>query len=257
MRRRQPIAEPDESTPLSHMLTPADYVSVMNAVLGLLAIFLISLDHVEWAVMAILAAVIGDGADGAVARLGYGGGPFGGKLDSFADLVAFAVAPATLLFHVYYQWEIVTQVRGPNFLTALAFGAAAALFFACGVLRLVRFEVLKGSNRSDFFVGLSIPAAAVLVTVATYIGASSRVALGITAFAALLMVSRFRYPKIRGALVAPSVVALLGAIVFASRWDAAMPKLLFSMMAVYAVMGPLFVRWRAARAEAIDSAYHA
>lgn len=234
------------------MLTPADYVSLGNAFLGLLAVFLISLDHIEWAIMAILAAVIGDGLDGAVARLGHGGGAFGAKLDSFADLIAFGVAPATLLFHVYYQWEIVTQVRGPDILTALAVGTAAMAFLLACILRLVRFEILRGGDRSDFFVGFSTPGAAVIVTLVVYLGLHSRDVMVITGVAALLMVSRIRYPKIRGMLAPPSLLALILTLVFTTRWDSAMPKLLLSMMTVYAIIGPLFVRWKAGRAEELE-----
>ena len=244
--RRGPPA-PSEDVALGRMLTPADYVSIGNALLGVLAVFLISLGHVEWAVLAILAAIIGDGVDGAVARLGYGGGPFGGKLDSFADFATFGVAPATLLFHTYYQWEIVTDLRGPDILTALAVGATAAGFILGGMLRLIRFEVIGGSRRADFFVGLSIPAAALMVTLPTWLGWASRHTLALTWTVSLLMVSRVKFPKVRGPLMAPALLALFLAIAIPDAYDQAFPKLLFSMMATYVVIGPFFVRWRAQR----------
>jgi phosphatidylserine synthase len=128
-------------------------------------------------------------------------------------------------------------------------GASAAAFFLACVLRLVRFEILSGGKRSDFFVGFSAPAAAVIVTLAVYLGMPSRDVLVITGVAALLMVSRIRYPKIRGALAPPSLLALLATLAFGARWDAAMPKLLLSLMTVYAIVGPLFVRWRAGRTD--------
>lgn len=239
------------------MLTPADYVSIMNALLGVLAVFLISLDHIEWAVLAILGAVVGDGLDGAVARLGYGDGPFGAKVDSFADFAAFGVAPAALLFHTYYQWEIVTELRGPDILTALAVGATAAGLIIAGMLRLIRFEVLSGGVRRDYFLGLSIPAAALLVTVSTYLGWASREVLPLTWLVSILMISRIKFPKIRGGLTAPAVVVLLATLWFRDAYDYAIPKLLFSMLVTYVVIGPFFVRWRAHRDAEYQSVWDA
>lgn len=237
------------------MLTPADYVSITNALLGVLAVFLVSLGHVEWAILAIVVAVIGDGVDGAVARMGYGGGPFGAQVDSFADFAAFGIAPATLLFHSYYQWELVTELRGPDILTALAVGFTAAAFIIAGMLRLIRFEVIRGSARSDFFVGLSIPAAALIVVLPAYLGWSSRTALVLTLAVALLMVSRIKFPKVRGNLALPSVLALLAVLVFRDAYDHAFPKLLLSMLLTYLVLGPFFVRWRAQRTAEYESVW--
>lgn len=229
------------------MLTPADAVSVLNGVLGLTAIFLISLNLLDLAVLLILFAVLADGLDGFVARMGYGGGPFGPKLDSFNDFVSFGVAPATLIFHRYYQWEIVTEVSGPSILTAMAVGAAAGAFLVAGMLRLIRFEVIRGDTRSDFFTGLSIPAAALWVTLGTYMGWEPRVVLAFTWLAAFLMVSRIKFPKVRGPLVVPLALAVLGTIWFGRQFDQSAPRVLFSIMTTYVAMGPLFVRWRAGR----------
>lgn len=231
------------------MLTPADYVSLGNALMGLIAVFLISLNHLEAAVALILVAILGDGLDGFLARKGYGGGPFGSACDSFADLLAFGVAPAALLFHSYYQWEIITEVRGPDILTALAVGAAGAGYLLAGVLRLIRFEVIQGSGRSDFFVGLSIPAAALFVTLPTFMNWSPRLVLPLVALAAFLMVGRVKFPKIRGALAPPVAVLILGTLVLGRQLDQSAPLILFSFIATYLAMGPLFVRWRRYREE--------
>jgi len=179
-----------------------------------------------------------------VARSGYGNGPFGAKLDSFADFLNFCVAPAVLLYHTYYQWEIITQLRGPDVLTSIAVTTVAGSLVVLGMLRLVRFEVLKGNERSDYFVGLPTPAASIPITLAAFLGWSPQVALPLTLAIALLMVSRVRFPKIRGALILPAVAGLLGTIFLRDQYGDLLPQLLFYGMVAYVVAGPLLVWWR-------------
>jgi CDP-diacylglycerol---serine O-phosphatidyltransferase len=103
------------------------------------------------AAWAILIALILDGLDGRIARLTQSTSGFGVQYDSLADLVAFGVAPAILV----YLWALKDFKQ---------FGwAAAFLFVVCGALRLARFNVQTGSIDPRYFNGLPIPAAAVMV----------------------------------------------------------------------------------------------
>jgi len=103
------------------------------------------------AAWAILVAMILDGLDGRVARMTKSTSGFGVQYDSLADLVAFGVAPAILV----YLWALKDFKQ---------FGwAAAFLFVVCGALRLARFNVQTGSIDPRYFNGLPIPAAAVMV----------------------------------------------------------------------------------------------
>ncbi|HUB07602.1 MAG TPA: CDP-diacylglycerol--serine O-phosphatidyltransferase [Myxococcales bacterium] len=101
------------------------------------------------AALAILFAIFFDAFDGRVARLTKTQSEFGMQLDSLADVVSFGAAPALLL----YKWA----------LAPLGFWGllVAAVFVACGALRLARFNLLANRHASDqFFVGLPIPVAA-------------------------------------------------------------------------------------------------
>lgn len=103
------------------------------------------------AAIAILFACLFDILDGKVARLTGSNSRFGVEYDSMADLVAFGVAPALLV----YLWALKPFGR-------LGW-VAAFLFVACGALRLARFNVQADSAPKKHFVGLPIPGAALMV----------------------------------------------------------------------------------------------
>ena len=99
----------------------------------------------------ILISAVFDALDGKVARLTHTTSQFGVEYDSLADLVAFGVAPAILM----YSWAL------------QPFGKlgwlAAFLYVVCGALRLARFNVQVDTVESKNFIGLPIPAAASMV----------------------------------------------------------------------------------------------
>jgi CDP-diacylglycerol--serine O-phosphatidyltransferase len=103
------------------------------------------------AAWAIFASLILDGLDGRVARMTHSTSSFGVQYDSLADLVAFGVAPALLV----YLWALKPFKQ---------FGwVAAFLFVVCGALRLARFNVQTGTIDPRYFNGMPIPAAAMVI----------------------------------------------------------------------------------------------
>ncbi len=100
---------------------------------------------------ATIIAMILDGLDGRIARMTSSSSAFGKEYDSLSDLMAFGIAPATLL----YTWAL------------RPFGrigwVAVFLFVICGALRLARFNIQSNSKFNDGFTGLPIPAAAGLI----------------------------------------------------------------------------------------------
>lgn len=144
----------------------------------------------ETAAIAIFFAALLDGLDGKVARLTNSSSPFGVEYDSLADLVAFGVTPAFLLFH----WQLGEFGR---------YGLAVCfIFVACGAMRLARFNITTTSGNKKFFVGLPIPAAgcsiAALVLFMPHLPVRfydylAPFCFGLGLLLAILMVSRVRY----------------------------------------------------------------
>jgi CDP-diacylglycerol--serine O-phosphatidyltransferase len=148
------------------------------------------------AAWAIILAGVFDLLDGRLARLARAESQFGIEYDSLVDLSSFGLAPGLLI----YTWSLYS-------LNKLGW-LAAFLYFACGALRLARFNVQHEDVENDCFQGLPIPLAAYVI--ATFVvfhqyyfvfppeGASSGMLIaGMTVLLALLMVSNIRYRSLK------------------------------------------------------------
>ncbi len=140
----------------------------------------------EKAAIAIFVSMVLDGCDGRVARLTHTSSSFGVEFDSLADMCAFGMAPAL----VVYQWTLHGLGR---------LGMAAAFVYCAGAaLRLARFNTNVGVVDKSFFQGLPSPAAAALVAGFVWLAVDQRIpvdsawlpwmALVITVYAGLTMV---------------------------------------------------------------------
>lgn len=119
--------------------------------IGILAVSYAFIGRFELACWLVLVSLIFDGLDGRIARLTGTTSKFGVEFDSLADIVAFGVAPAMILyfyggFH-YGRFGVV----------------AAGLYVVFGAIRLARFNVITSHSEPNVFIGLPIPAAAVFV----------------------------------------------------------------------------------------------
>ncbi len=138
---------------------------------------------------AILLAGIFDMFDGRLARLTRGSSQFGVEYDSLVDLASFGLAPGILI----YTWTLYSFDR-------LGW-IASFLFFACGALRLARYNVQSESVELKYFQGLPIPMAAycLATTVIFYdeifaiLPRNNYWILSLTTVLALAMVSTVRY----------------------------------------------------------------
>lgn len=185
----------------------------------------------------IFISAVCDGLDGKVARLTGTTSKFGVEFDSLADLVAFGVTPAFLM----YAWALKPFGR-------LGW-VAAFLFLICGALRLARFNVQVDTVESKRFVGLPIPGAASMVAATvllfTHFGwPSSYKKIAILAMIyllAFLMVSNFRYYSFKDpALIKRQPFGFLLLAVVLLIVVAAEPVVMtFAILLIYTLSGPV------------------
>jgi CDP-diacylglycerol--serine O-phosphatidyltransferase len=197
--------------------------------------------------LAVFIAGAFDGLDGRVARWTRTESPFGKEYDSLADMVAFGVAPAVLV----YQWGVVRI--GEYGGEWRQFGWVIAFFYAaCAALRLARFNTVSATGDKRYFQGLPSPSAAATVAAFVWFFAKWRepglpgliLAFAVTGYAAALMVSSFSYLSLKQIDVNARVkvsylIFVIGPMLFLISVDP--PTMLFAMFISYATYGP--VQW--------------
>jgi CDP-diacylglycerol--serine O-phosphatidyltransferase len=135
-------------------------------------------------------AVLADTFDGRYARrfqASTATREIGAELDSLADAVSFAAAPVVCL-------ALVSRPE-PGWV-ALAWWIAAAVYIACGVTRLAFFNVC--SAKAAGFVGVPVPAAALIWSTVLIAPPSSVAAAGLFVVCAIAMVVPLRIPRPTG-----------------------------------------------------------
>ncbi len=183
--------------------------------------------------------------DGIMARLTNSSSEFGVELDSLADIVTFGVAPSAILYKLFFY-----QYPGTGLLLA-------ALPAMCGAIRLARFNVQLVGFDKDYFSGLPIPSAAILII--SYVSyhhlqlplaerISDPLIFVVTAAASLLMVSTIKYdtipkPSKKNILAHPVKFAIYSigvTLVFATRGSAIFP--LFVLFVSYGIVRSVYQR---------------
>jgi len=209
----------------------ADIVTIANALMGLLAAVAVTEGRITLAATLVLLGILLDGMDGAVARLSGGGGPLGGFLDTLADTITFAVAPAVI--------AVAVAGRPPLWLLL-----AAGFYVTCVMLRLARFEALREKKHMAYFSGLSSPGGAAVVVACVLLGLPLPATATLMVVAGAFMVSRVRYPKLRGAVGAVAVLILITVISTAVWFPDRLADVSWTMMAfmvAYLTAGPFYV----------------
>lgn len=110
----------------------------------------------------ILGSAVCDAIDGPVARWTRSSSEFGLQFDSLADVVAFGIVPAFLM---YSNLAAMDESLLPNYAPKLALGACS-LYAICAAIRLARFNVQATTVEKRHFTGLPTPGAAGAVVTA-------------------------------------------------------------------------------------------
>jgi CDP-diacylglycerol--serine O-phosphatidyltransferase len=191
----------------------------------------------EAAAIAIFVAMVMDGLDGRVARMTHTQSAFGAEYDSLADMIAFGISPALVM----YSWAL-SGMGKPGWLAAFVYTAGTAL-------RLARYNTQVGVEDKRYFQGLPSPSAAAIMAGAVWLGVDYNVkgddlgwaAVVLSTLVGLLMVSNFRYHSFKevdfhGKVPFIAIVAVMLAFAVALTHP---PTVLFLLFASYAISGPL------------------
>lgn len=239
--------DPHNDKPRKGIYILPSLVTTASLFVAFYAIVQATLGRFEVAAMAVFVSMVLDGLDGRIARWTNTASDFGKEYDSLADVIAFGLTPALVMF----EWSL-TAYGNIGWLSAF-------LFVACAALRLARFNSVEVKDKR-YFQGLPSPAAAAVVagwvwSMADFDFEGSRlgpVSIVIVVASALAMVSNLPYksfkdfdPKNRVPFVA--MVLLIVPFVLIS-FDP--PRVLFLLFLAYLVSGPViwFLRRRASAA---------
>jgi CDP-diacylglycerol--serine O-phosphatidyltransferase len=196
--------------------------------------------HFILGAVAVFICLIFDSLDGRVARLINAQSAFGAQYDSMADLLAFGVSPALLI----YNWSLANLVQyGWQKIGWLS----AFIFVACVAMRLAKFNTMPENKR--YFFGLPCPAAAALVAGMVWVGSIynlsglgiSLVSMVIVWFISFLQVSNIRFRSFKDidlkANVRFTVLVLMMLVLVCISYRPA--QVLLILFAAYALSGPI------------------
>lgn len=220
VRLRGRIKVPRRPIPILKQISPADVITLMNFLCGILAVMnaVDGGDGFRKAMIYIMLGTIFDGLDGPVARKFGSSHRFGVWLDSIADAVTFCIAPAILVYNVFKDPSGGVFDSIQNFVV-ISSSIAIALF---GILRLAKFSIY--AHKWKDFIGLPTPAMALIVVTVTSsfhfaVLLDIRVEMVTTGLllvipvfffiSSLAMVADMRYRKFRGRILVLSGILIL------------------------------------------------
>lgn len=235
-QNQSPIKRPRGIYLLPNLLTTAaiffGFYAVVAAMKG----------NFDIAAIAVFVAMVADGLDGRVARMTNTQTAFGAEYDSLSDMVAFAIAPALIV----YSWSL-SNLGKLGWLVAFVYTAATAL-------RLARFNTQAMDEDKRYFQGLPCPSAAAVVAGMVWLGCSYNLsgvyvaipAAIITFLMAGLMVSRIRYYSFKQ-IDFKGKVPFFAVVIFVLILAAVAidpPEMLFGTFLLFALSGPVMTLWQ-------------
>ena len=164
--------------------------TIGNLFCGFVAIHYILQGKMIPAAWLILLGAALDKMDGFIARLVGKDSAFGIEFDSLVDICTFGIGPALMIYLSYLNtgWGLII----------------AFVYLLCGALRLARFNTVSHEHmddeKSDFYMGLPIPMAAICLT--QYVAFAERsfasphtvpLAVSLVLLLSFVMLSRFDY----------------------------------------------------------------
>jgi CDP-diacylglycerol--serine O-phosphatidyltransferase len=174
-------------------LVPNSFTA-LSMILGFASIVQSAAGEFESAAWLVLWGVLLDKLDGAAARALNASSEFGAEMDSFADFVAFGLAPAALVFF-HLTGGVVSPGQG-------GIAGACAVYALAVAIRLARFNVSDPEGGGFMFIGVPTTLCGAILA-SGWLSAASQGWIEIVSpwlplvliFAGALMVSNVRIPK--------------------------------------------------------------
>lgn len=216
------------------LISVADGVTILNAVLGFIALLLVFSGQFQLAVSLILLGLLADGLDGMIARR-MGAGQLGQYLETIADLVSLSVAPLALIYQTY------SEMIQSEFSLQILLGVVLGCSFICSIIRLSSFSFLKNQG---FFVGLPTSASAIFLVSVSYLKPSLWVVLPLILIFSFAMISsvHFLKPGLRLNLIAAFFI--VATIVLDGNYENIAPLLLLISLTCYIIAGSVFLYFK-------------
>jgi CDP-diacylglycerol--serine O-phosphatidyltransferase len=213
------------------LLTIADIVSISNAIFGFLAVLLFLSNELRVSFSLIFLALLADGLDGILARK-TGKGKMGEYLEAMADMVSLAIAP---LFFVAVTYSEVTFWSIDYILMIIIF----LFFIICSLVRLGSFHILKHER---YFYGLPASVSTIFILIFSFLHIPFYYILGIIVLLSLGMISPLRFPKPGLRVNAVASVLIIMTLLLGNTFENIAPILLLFAVAVYVLLGPIYLR---------------
>lgn len=222
------------------LLSYADFISITNAIFGVVAIIVLFIGFIDSFEMRIhisltliLLALLADGLDGIIARK-FGKSKIGEYLESMADMTSMVVAPAIFIFFVY-SYEPFYEILRNIFLFV---GIGLFLFF--GIVRLASFSYMK---EKKIYIGLPASASAIILIILAYLKVDIILILPTVVIMGALMASDFVFPKIDKKMNVLAIILILLTILFGKAYYNLAPSLLLIAVILYIFGGAVFMKF--------------
>ncbi len=200
----------------------ADIFTIINGVLGLIAIFFLLRERVDISFNLILLSVLADGMDGIIARrMGHSGG----HLDELADAISFSIAPSVMIY-IVSDLQIFFRL------------AICSIFCICGIIHLIRYYF----GEKDYFIGITTPSAALFMIVLMYLQIDSVILFSATIIVSTLMISPILYPKLEGRFAIIAAVLIFLSLIVGERYGGFALILLLTGVIIYIIFGPFYLK---------------
>jgi CDP-diacylglycerol--serine O-phosphatidyltransferase len=213
-----------------NLLSVADLITLLNAILGFLAVLLVFSNELQLAASLILLGLLADGLDGMVARR-VGNGQMGEFLEPIADLVSLSIAPLVLIYKTY------SETNASQLSLHLLLGGILVFSLVCSIIRLSSFSLLK---EKDYFIGLPTSASAVFLVLCLFLRPDLWLLLPSIFILSLAMISSVQFPKPSLQVDLIAAVFIIATIVLDSMYYNIAPMLLLVGLTLYIVIGPLY-----------------